>query len=99
MAGLASFHARDLKFLYGAANGIPKVDLDLIFEIAAGLLLNFEVTAATAAAEKLAEEIAEAGTTAGTGTARCTRRAAPEIEPAKIKVDIGGVTRFVSWRR
>ena len=65
VAGLASFHARDLKFFHGAANRIPEIDFDLVFEIAAGLLLDFHFSAATTAAEKLTEEIAEAGAATG----------------------------------
>ena len=51
VARFASIEARDGQFLDGAANGIPKVNFDLIFEVAAGLMLRF-FAAAAAASEK-----------------------------------------------
>ncbi len=80
VAGVAGIEARDGQLLDGAANGIPKVDFDLIFEVAAGLMLRFFGSAA-AAREKLAEEIAE------TRGAALRARAAAEIKAAKIKID------------
>ena len=41
VARFAGIEARDGQFLDGAAHGIPKVDFDLIFEVAAGFMLRF----------------------------------------------------------
>ena len=76
VARIASIEARDIEFLDGAAHSIPKVDLDLIFEVAAGFVFRF-FAAAAAAAKKLAEKIAE------TGVAALRARAPAEIKAAK----------------
>src|SRR5580704_6876375 len=86
MTGLASLHPRDLNLLHRAADGIPEVDLDLIFQIAAGLLLHFHFPAASAAKE-LTEQVAETCATGATGRARAP--AGVEIKSAKIKIDAG----------
>src|SRR6202050_4953222 len=58
VACVAGIKARDGQFFDGASNRVPEVDFDLIFEVAAGLVLRLFGCAA-AAREKLAEEIAE----------------------------------------
>src|SRR5690349_10611141 len=61
VAGVAGVHASDLHFLDGAANGVPEIDLDLIFKVAAALGFHFGRGGAATAAEELSKEIAEAG--------------------------------------
>src|SRR5258707_3404507 len=61
VAGFAGVEPRDLQLFHRAAHGIPKINFDLILQVAAGfLLLLHGPAAATAATEELAEEIAEA---------------------------------------
>jgi hypothetical protein len=79
LARLAGVEARDGQFFDGAADGVPKIDFDLIFEVAAGLMFGF-FTATAATTEKLAEEIAE------TRAAALRARAAAKIKAAKIKI-------------
>src|SRR5580704_14642540 len=95
MTGLASLHPRDLNLLHRAADGIPEVDLDLIFQIAAGLLLHFHFPAASAA-EELAEQVAETCAAGASGRARAA--AGIEIKSAEIKID-AGITGIASRRR
>ncbi len=73
--------------LYCAAHCVPEIDLDLIFQVSARLVLHFHFRAA-APAKELAEQIAE--TRSPARAARCTRcaLAAPEIKSAKIKIDV-----------
>src|SRR5580692_6561502 len=80
VARLAGVEARDGQFFDGAADGIPKVDFDLIFKVAAGLVFRF-LAAAAPAAEKLAEEIAE------TRVAALCSRAAAKIKAVEIEID------------
>src|ERR1700736_119823 len=54
VASLARVQPGDLEFLHGAANSVPEVDFDLVFEIAARLVLRLHGSAA-APAEELAE--------------------------------------------
>src|SRR6266478_142776 len=82
MTGFAGIQARDGEFLHRAAHGIPKVNLDLIFQVAARFVLRFHRGASPAAAEKLAEEITEARSAArGSGPAA-------EIVAAEVKINI-----------
>src|SRR5271169_4515427 len=80
VARVTSVESRDGQFLDGATNGIPKVDLDLIFEVAPGLMLRF-FAAAAPTAKKLAEEVAE------TCIAALRARATAKIKAAKIEID------------
>src|SRR5580692_7141860 len=80
VARFAGVEARDGQFFDGAADGIPKVDFDLIFKIAARLVFRF-LAAAAPAAEKLAEEIAE------TRVAALCSRAAAKIKAVEIEID------------
>ena len=74
VASGAGLQARDGQLLDRAAHRFPKADLDLIFEVGAGLaFLDARLTAA--AAEKLAEKIAKTGAAL-----------AAKIESAKIEV-------------
>src|SRR5947208_14187006 len=82
MAGLASIQSRDRKFFHRAAHGIPEIDLDLVFQVAAGFVLRLHPSASAPAAEKLAEEIAEAR------PAPRRAGAAAKIKSAKIEVDV-----------
>ncbi len=81
VARVARVEARDGQFLDGAADGVPEVDFDLVFEVAAGLVFGFRA-AAPPAAEKLAEEIAK------TCVAALRARAAAKIKAAKIEIDV-----------
>src|SRR4029077_15869705 len=65
-----------------AADGIPEINLNLVFEVVSGLLFRLHLSPATAA-EKLAEQITEVSPAAG------ATRPAAKIESAKIKVDVG----------
>src|SRR5579871_155199 len=58
VAGLAGIEPRNLNFLYGAANRIPKIDFEAVFEVRAlfGFLLHAR---ATAAAEERTEQVAQ----------------------------------------
>src|SRR5262249_15623606 len=82
VARFAGVQPRDLQFLYAAANRVPEIDLELIFERAAFFGLLFHC-AGPAAAKETAEEVAEA-CAAGL--------AAAEIEAAEIKVDVALAT-------
>src|SRR6266850_1100870 len=82
MTGLAGIQARDGEFLHRAAHGIPEIDLDLVFQVAARFVLRFHRGTSAAATEKLAEEITEA-----CSAARCSRPAA-EIESTEVKINI-----------
>ncbi len=86
-AGFASVHARNLHFLDGAAHGVPKIDFDLVFEIAPGFHFRFGRSAAAADIEELAEEIAEAGAPARASSAA-------KIEAFEIEID----SRFARMR-
>src|SRR5258706_10563262 len=82
VARLASVQSRDRELFHRAAHGIPEIDLELVFQVAAGFVFRLHTGASASAAEKLAEEIAEARSAA--------RRAgaAAKIKSAKIKVDV-----------
>src|SRR5882672_1942917 len=82
MTCLARVEPGDRKLFHRAAHGIPEVDLDLVFQVAARFVLRFHPGASAAAAEKLAEEITEA-----CSAARCSRPAA-EIESTEVKINI-----------
>src|SRR5580704_9659203 len=103
MAGFARFHARDLQLFHGAPDGVPEIDLDLVLEVTAGLLLDFHFSTATAAAKELAEEVAKACATAGAsanGPGRAAATASAEIEAAKIEVYVwSAAAGFLSWGR
>src|SRR5579883_2623342 len=86
-AGFASVHARNLHFLDGAAHGVPKIDFDLIFEVAPGFHFRLGRSAAAADIEELAEEIAEAGAPARASSAA-------KIEAFEIEID----SRFARTR-
>src|SRR5882672_6832063 len=60
VARLASVQSRDRELFHRAAHGIPEIDLELVFQVAARFVLRLHSGAAASAAEKLAEEIAEA---------------------------------------
>src|SRR5690348_1517958 len=79
VASVAGVHASDLHFLDGAANGVPEIDLDLVFKVAAALGFHFGRGGAATAAEELSKEIAEAGAASSASAA--------EIEPAEIEID------------
>src|SRR5260370_32115059 len=64
------------------AHRIPKIDLDLVLQVAAGLVFRFHPRASASAAEKLAKEIAEARSAARRA------RSAAKIKSFKIQVDV-----------
>src|SRR5271165_2217387 len=77
MARVARLQASDRQAFHRAAYGFPKADLDLIFEVGAGLDVPLRFSHASAASEKLAEQIAEIG---AAGSA--------EVEAAKVKMHV-----------
>src|SRR5437016_8575840 len=82
MARLASIQSGDRKLLHRAAHGIPEIDLDLVFQVAAGFVFRLHPSTSASAAKKLAERIAEArSATRGAGPAA-------KIKYAEIKVDV-----------
>jgi hypothetical protein len=88
VAVLARIKPRDGKFFHRAANGVPEINLNLVFEVVSGLLFRLHLSTASAS-EKLAEQITEVSPAAG------ATRPAAKIESAKIKVDVG-MTAFGS---
>src|SRR5947199_1011783 len=87
MTRLAGVHPRDRKFLHRAAHGVPEIDLELVFQVAARFVLR--LSGATAPAKKLAEEVTKARSTS------CARASA-KIKSAKIKIHPGVACAFVS---
>src|SRR6202040_3079520 len=83
MARLAGIQSRDRKLFHRTAHSVPEIDLELVFQVAAGFVLRLHTGASASAAEKLAEEIAEARSAA--------RRAgtAAKIKSPKVEVDVG----------
>ena len=76
-------------FFHRAAHGFGKCDVDLIFEIGAGVRF-IRGLRGIRAAEKLAEEVAETRATASaSGTGSGPARSA-EIEPAEIEMNVFG---------
>src|SRR5258708_10505730 len=82
MASPASVQPRDRELFHRATHGVPKTNLNLIFQVAAGFMLRLHRGATASAAEELAEEIAEARSAAGRAGATA------KIKSAKIKVDV-----------
>src|SRR5215472_8116093 len=78
MTGPARIEPRNLKLLYRAAHGIPEINFDLVFQIAARFFLRFHRCRAAPPAKKLAEQISE------TGAALLPA----EIEATKIEIDV-----------
>ena len=78
MAIFARVQTRDLQFLHRSANRIPKVNLNLVLQIAAGFFLRLHGDAVAPAAKELAEKIAERGASG----------LPSEIETPKIKIDV-----------
>src|SRR5258707_1548194 len=82
MASAASVQPRDRELFHRATHGVPKTNLNLVFQVAAGFMLRLHCGATAPAAEELAEEIAEAGSAAGRAGATA------KIKSAEIKVDV-----------
>ena len=82
MTHAAHIQPRDAQLLHRATHGFRECDLDLEFQIAAGLALR-GLTRCALAAEYLAEKVAEAGP----ATSTCAASAA-KIKSAEIKVHI-----------
>jgi len=82
MARFAGIEPCNRQFLHRAANRVPEINLDLIFQVAARLVFRLHAGTAMPAAEKLAEEVTEARTAARRA------RSTAEIEPAKIEINI-----------
>jgi hypothetical protein len=81
MAGFARIEPRDLHLLDRAVHRIPKINLDLVLQVAADFLLRLDGrTASTAAAKKLAEEVAEAAG-AGAFASRAAKVTAASSSP------------------
>src|SRR5262249_36314917 len=95
VARLARVQARNRQLLHRATNRVPKINLNLIFQVAARLVLGF-LFRATPASEKLAKQIPEArsfraaANTAGT-------RARRKIKSAKIEIDSRSAGIFARW--
>src|ERR1700730_17118796 len=93
MARLAVIKARDRRRFHRTAHSVPEINLELVFQVAAGFVLRFHPGASASTAEKLAEEIAEARSAAPRA------RAAAKIKSPTIKVDAGlSVARARSTR-
>src|SRR6266704_1356750 len=89
MTRLTSVHPRDRELFHCAAHGVPEVDLELVFQVAARFMFWFRRHAA-APAKELAEEVAKARSS-GPGT-----RASAKIEAPKIKIHAGVARALVS---
>src|SRR5215831_12201735 len=90
MTSFASVHPRDGKLFYGAAHRVPKINLQLVFQVAAWFVLRFRGRAAPPA-KKLAEQITEA-------CAAPTARASADRKSAKIKIHARVVRALVASR-
>ncbi len=94
VAGFAGVQPRDLQLLHPAADGIPKINFDLVFQVGAGFLLRpHGAPAASATAKELAEKIAKAAC-AGTFASRTAK-----IESAEVEVHRGFVIASAALRR
>src|SRR5690242_2647933 len=82
MTRLASVQSRDRELLHGATHGIPEIDFNLVFQIAARLVFRFR-GGATTPAKELAEKVAKARSTASRA------RSAAEIKSPKINIHTG----------
>src|SRR5258708_34210553 len=82
MASPASVQPRDRELFHRATHGVPKTNLNLVFQVAAGFMLRLHCGATAPAAEELAEEIPQAGSAAGRA------RATPKIKSAELKVGV-----------
>src|SRR5712664_483705 len=97
MAGFAGVQPRDLQLLHPAADRIPKINFDLVFQVAAGFLLRLHgAPAATAAAKELAEKVAEAAC-AGTFASRAAKVESAEVEAHRGFVIASAAGRRGSW--
>src|SRR5690348_5143792 len=92
VTGLAGIQPGDSQFLDGTADSVPKIDFDLILEVAAGLVLRLGADAAPTS-KKLTEEIAE------TSSATLRARTAAKVKAAEIEVDAARVVRMYGAAR
>jgi len=85
VAGLAGIEPRDLNFLYSAANRVPKINLDAVFEVRT--FFRFVAhTRAAAPAEERTEQVAK------TPAAYAATAAAAEVEAFEIEVYVAAGT-------
>src|SRR6202034_3807855 len=85
VADAASIESRETQFFHRAAHGFGECDVDLIFEVGAGLVL-VSCGCGSGPAEKLAEEVAETRTASGGALSG----PAAKIEAAEIEMNIFG---------